>query len=253
MQPRKPLQVLIAGLAVPALLSLPAAASAAPQWRLNGVLAGPTKQGVSQFGTLTLTNAILGEFKCKIIAGASVRNESGKGLYAVEAWEAGTPFGSPAILGVIETGSSSVCSYTGNLPGCKEGAEVTAESVELIEETEKHYTPKRRLRTFPWPGELFETTEKTTSLNLHKIKIFLDCPREGLEIPYEGNLEPKVMNGAKNGMSPSKLVFEGNFGNPPIWLGTCSFGVPCESEEHNLYVSGELTLLGTTEQLVTAR
>jgi hypothetical protein len=261
MRAGKRLQVLSASLAVAALLSLPAAASATPQWRSNGVVVGGgpgvgiTEQGVVQFGALTLKNAILGEFKCEFFAGGSVRNEDGKGFNAVEGLEQGDGSNAHKRGEPIEATQSLLCSYTGNEPACKQDSFVTSEEEqEVFENSEKVWTPKRSPRNLPWPGELFETTEKTISLNMHKIKIYLVCSSltEGLEIPFEGNLEPKVINGFKNGLSPSKLVFEGK-GGKTSWLGTCNFGVPCETEEHNLYVSGELTLLGTSQQLITAR
>jgi hypothetical protein len=171
-----------------------------------------------------------------------VWNESEKGLTAVEGWE-------PYLC------SSAPINGKG---GCAGQSFVTAEgAVELIEETigsERHWKAKRGLRTMPWPGELFETTEKTISLNMRKIKIYLDCPAEGLEVPYEGNLEPKVINGVKNGLNPSKLLFEGQ-GGKTNYLVTCDIGC-VENEEIELFVSGELTMLGTDVagvQLITAR
>jgi hypothetical protein len=237
--PKKLLISLASVLALATFAMAPAAVQAF-SYKSNGVKIGATHENVTLFGPLTLKNAILGEFKCKIVAGAPVWNAEEKALDAVEGWE---PY---------------VCTYSGNQPPCKEQAFVTAEgAVELIEEgtTEKTYTAKRGLKTMPWPGEIFETTEKTKSLNLHKIRMYIDCPPtslhpEGVEIPFEGNLEPKYINGAKNGLDPSKLVFEGK-GGKTSWLGTCNFGAPCETEEHNLYVNGELTLLGTSQQLIT--
>jgi hypothetical protein len=246
MQPRKCLQVLTASLVVAALLSLPAVASATPQWLSNGRLvgsgglAGIEKQGVVQFGTLALQSKVFGEFKCKIIAGAPVWNASEKGLNAVEGWE-------PYLC------NSAPINGKGGCVG--QSVVTTEEGVGLIVEgtSEKPvYKPLRGKRTLPWTGELFETTEKTTSLNVHKIKIYLDCPAEGLEVPYEGNLEPKVINGVKNGMSPSKLVFEGE-GGKTSYLVTCVLHGCLEDPESRLFVSGELTMLGTSQQLITAR
>jgi hypothetical protein len=235
------LRGLAAALTVAMLLAAPSVASAAPQWRLNGLLAGLGHQGVIQFGTLTLKSQVIGEVKCKIVAGAPVWNESAKGVNAVEGW------------------GSVPCKS----PECMGQPVVTAEDpVELIEETlgsEKHWKAKRGSRTLPWPGELFETTEKTISLNVHKFRISTlggqsgglgqpeGCPDEGIEVVYEGNLEPKLMNGSKNGLSPSKLVFEGALLCTPIGPP------PCGSEGGDLFVSGELTMLGTNEQLITAR
>jgi hypothetical protein len=256
---RKRLQGLVAALVVAVPLAAPTVASATPQWLLNGVLAGPTKQNVTQFGTLTLQSKFFGEFKCKIIAGAPVWNESGKGFNAVEAWQqAGMPSGgmpSQPLLAVSTPISPAgpVCSYTGEGPGCKQQAFVTDEAEpELIENSEIVFHPGRAKRTVPWPGELFETTEKTTSLNMHKIKIYLDCPTEGLEVVYEGNLEPRVVNGVRNGMSPSKLVFEGQ-GGKTSYLVTCDLEGCVENERTELFVSGELTMLGTSQELISAK
>jgi hypothetical protein len=238
----KRLQGLVAALVMAALLAAPAVASATPQWRMNGVLAGETRQNVVQFGALTLQSKLLGEFQCKIIAGAPVWNESAKGMNVLEGWK-------PYLC------NSAPINGKG---GCKGPSLVTDEAaVELIAEekpnSEKVFTSKRVPATLPWRGELFETTEKTTSLNMHKIKIYVDCPTEGLEVPYEGNLEPKVVNGVKNGMSPSKLVFEGE-GGKTSYLETCALGGCLESAGMGkLFVSGELTTLGTGQELIAAR
>ena len=63
-------------------------------------------------------------------------------------------------------------------------------------------------------------------------------------------LEPRIVNGSKNGLKPSHLEFEGSGGKtghlitPDICGGTC--------EQADLFLSGSLTTLGTSQQLITA-
>jgi hypothetical protein len=235
--PKKLLISLASVLALATFAMAPAAVAESMEYKQNGQVIGTQHENVTLFGPLTLKSSYFGEFSCKVVAGAPVWNEAGMALNAVEGWE---PF---------------VCKYTGTGPGCKQQSFVTAEEpVELVEETigsEKQYKAKRGLRTMPWPGELFETTEKTKSLNMHEIAIYLDCPTEGLEVRYEGNLEPKYVNGVKNGLSPSKLVFEGK-GGKTSYLVTCSLIGCVEEEKTELFVSGELSVLGIGQQLITA-
>jgi hypothetical protein len=233
-----PKKLLISLASVLALATFAMAPAVAPalQFKINGKVTGSTHTNVTVYGALTLKSEPFGEFKCKIVAGAPVWNEAEKGLNAVEGWE---PF---------------ICKYVGSGKGCEKQSFITAEgAVELIEEktTEKTtFKAKRGLKTLPWPGEPFETTEKTNSINMHKIKMYIDCPTEGLEVPYEGNLEPKWVNGVKNGLSPSRLVFEGE-GGKTSWLATCSLhGCFPENKESELFVSGELFELGTSQQLI---
>jgi hypothetical protein len=230
----KKLLIILASVLALATFAMAPAVGQAYQWKQNGIVVGLNHEDTTVFGNLTLTNKVFGEFKCKIVMGDPLWNESGIGKDAVEGW------------------NPNICEYAGEGVGCKKQAFITAEHpVELIEEktTEKTiYKPKRGLRTEPWPGEAFETTEKTKSINIHKIKIYLDCPGEGLEAPFEGNLEPKFINGTKNGLSPSHLVFEGK-GGKTTWLVTCALEGCVENERTELYVSGELTILGIGQQL----
>jgi hypothetical protein len=41
------------------------------------------------------------------------------------------------------------------------------------------------------------------------VKVTLVAPEEGLEVPYEGSLEPEEVNGVRNGLLPSSGVFKG--------------------------------------------
>jgi hypothetical protein len=220
--------------AVAALSVMSAVAQATPQFRINGVLAGTAQQNVTEYGTLTLQTRIIGEFKCKILAGGSVWNEGGKGFAAVEAWE---PF---------------LCSAS----ECKGQAYVTVEKpVELIEKenakSEKEYRARRGTSSLPWPAETIAPAGERR-LNIRKMRLALACPEEGLEITFTGNLEPLIVNGLKNGLSPSHLLFEGKGGKTSFLEAPCNLGeVECE-ELLALYASGELTMVGTREELITA-
>jgi len=226
-------------LAIAALVLMPAVAQATPQFRINGFLAGATKQSVVQFGTLTLDNKLLGEFKCKVIAGVEAWNESEKGIAAVEAWE---PFN---------------CSST----ECLGPVWITAESPPELIEKKGVYEPQRWSRyvpskgasrpNLPWPAELITSEAGRTALNMRKMKLWIICPREGLEVPFTGNVEPRVQNGVKNGLFPSHLVFEGK-GGYTSFLTSPDIEGGAETENSELFFSGELTTLGTSQELVTA-
>ena len=170
-------------------------AATPPQFQINGVLAETSKQNVTEYGTLTLHSALLGEFTCKILAGGPIWNEGGQGFAAFDAWE---PF---------------LCSAT----KCKGQPFVTVEKpLELIEKenakSEKEYPAQRGLTSLPWSAETITPETETTRLNIRKMRLALACPEEGLEIPFTGNLEPHIVNGLINGLSPSHLVFEGEGG-----------------------------------------
>jgi hypothetical protein len=229
---KKLLMGLVSVLAV-AAFAVPAVAQAAPQFRVNGVLAETAKQNVTEYGTLTLTNQLVGEFKCKIVAGVPVWNEGEKGVTAFEGWEP----------------------YLCKAPECVGQAFVTAENaVELIEKinskSEKEYTAKRGTSTLPWPGETFTPETGKSAVKLRKMKLFLDCPSEGLELPFTGFLEPRVTNGIKNGLFTSHLVFEGKGGKTSFLTSPLIDGGN-EVPESELFFSGELAMLGTSQQLIT--
>jgi hypothetical protein len=61
------------------------------------------------------------------------------------------------------------------------------------------------------PGivEQRETEPKLRSDPRGCIRVDITAPEIGLETPFQGTLEPKIVNGAKNGLSPSKGEFEG--------------------------------------------
>jgi len=208
-------------------------AATPPEFQINGVLAGAAKQNLVVIGALTLHTKLLGEFKCKILAGGQIWNEGGQGVAAFDAWE---PF---------------LCSA----PECKGQSLVSVEqAVELIEggTTEKPtYTPKRGSTSLPWPTEAIIPEAGTTRLNIRKMRLVLVCPEEGVEIPFTGNLEPRVVNGAGNGLFPTHLLFEGEGGKTSF---LSSPFLLCDElpKDCELFASGELTMLGTSQQLITA-
>jgi hypothetical protein len=150
------------------------------------------------------------------------------------------------------------------MPECLKGAAfISAETaVKLIvrENTLKELVPeaKRGESSLPWPAHTVTTPEATTALKMgnteklpaQPVKFLVNCPGEGFEVPYEGTLQPHMINGTKNGLKPSHLVFEssektGFLKTPDICGGECSMA--------DLTVEGEVTMLGTaSQQLVTA-
>jgi hypothetical protein len=211
------------------LFAAPAVASASPRWFINGTLAGATKRNVVAVGSLTMDNKMFGQWKCKVIAGLTVENETEKGSAQVEAWE-------PVDC------STSVC---------RGPTYVRAESpLELEERPSEKFFVKRGPRTVPWPSELLAPETGKVALNVASMKIFISCPVEMFEPEFIGHLEPRLVNGIGNGMSPSHVLFEGELGHNYLngtWLGGL------ETLETKLFFSGELTILGTGEELITAR
>jgi hypothetical protein len=214
--------------------ALPAASQGA-QFHINGALGEAAHQNVTVYGNITMTNKLYGEWKCKIVAGMPVWNEGGKGWAAVEGWE---PF---------------LCTTAGST--CEGIPFVTAEhSVELIEKinakSEKEYSAKRGPTSLPWLGESFSPEAGKNSINIKKMRITWDCPEEGFELPFTGNLEPSITNGVKNGLNPTHLRFEGKGGKTSFLTSPLIEG-GAETENSEMFLSGELTVLGTSEQLIS--
>jgi hypothetical protein len=233
------LQGLAGALTVVVLLAAPAAASAAPQFEMNGIIVGTATRNVVASGTLTLESNLIGELKCRVIAGLAIWNEGGQGLASLEAWQ---PYD---------------CSAATECPG---EAVVTPEHrPELIEEenskSEKKYSAKRGGSSLPWPAEAIAPEAGKSRLNIRKIRLNLQCPAEGLAAAFLGNLEPLIVNGTKNGLSPSHLLFEGKGGKTGFLSAGACLEEPSrcygEGGEPTLYLSGELTTLGTSEELMT--
>lgn len=236
---------LVAILATVAFGAVAAVSQAELRFSLNGKLAGNVHENVTQWGTLTMKSPFWGEITCKVILGAPVWNEATegrpeRGIAAYEGWE---PF---------------VCHAT----RLKGKTFITAETaVQLIERENTHhekvYEAKRGAPTMPWPTEPRTTPEATTvfhmgnteKLPVEPMKIIVNAPEELFEVPYAGTLAPRWINGTKNGLKPTRIEFEGESGKtgflitPDICGGNCSMA--------NLYLKGELSLLGAKQQLVT--
>jgi hypothetical protein len=221
----------------------------APRFYVNGTLAGSGpvagagETNVVQFGTITMKSPFLGEIKCQALVGAPVSNESERGVAPVDGWE----------------------TWNCRMPDCLKGsASVTAaKPLQLIQ----YENPKKEIvievirpeprTTLPWSAEMTErerlklfrmgSTEKQPPA---PVKFWVDCPGEGLEVPYEGELAPIVHNGTKNGLKPSQMEFEGNGGRTGHLLTPDICGGECEQAD--LFLSGQLTILGTMQQLITA-
>jgi hypothetical protein len=81
-------RLLIGLVSVVAILSVtPGLAKATPRWLINGALAGEAKHSVVAVGALTMDNKTFGEWKCKVLAGLTVDDETEKGVATVESWQ----------------------------------------------------------------------------------------------------------------------------------------------------------------------
>jgi hypothetical protein len=238
--------LLVAMLAAAACVAVSAVAQAEPQFHVNGVAQSTAHQNVTQFGELKMKSLFWGSITCKVIIGAPVWNEATEGLpvHGIESYEGWEPF---------------VCS----MPECLKGkAFISAEGAVKLEETEnlKHekiFKAVRGASSLPWPARTVPEPESTVGLHmgnteklpLQPVKFLVNCPGEGFEVPYEGTLKPHLVNGTKNGLKPSHLRFEtsektGFLITPDICGGECAMA--------NLTVEGEVTMLGTGQQLITA-
>jgi hypothetical protein len=214
-----------------ATFAVPAVASATPQFSINGLRDDSFHQNVVALGTLTMDNKLFGEWKCRGIADLHVWNETEKGLAQVETWK---PFG---------------CSSK----ECPSGFVTTEYAPELIEKVnskgETEYSARRSITSsFPWPAETL--TGVGAQLKIRKMRLQFVCPAEEFEPVFTGNLEPRIVNGLGNGMSPTHLLFEGPLGHTTWLNGTWEGGE--ETEETPLFVSGELAVIGGGMQLITA-
>jgi alpha-tubulin suppressor-like RCC1 family protein len=209
------------------------------KWKSNGAALSTEKSPVFGLGTLTLENASdnnlpIGKVTCHTLVGGSLWNEG----------EAG--------LGSIEDFGTSPMSCTKEPNACP-GAFMTAEPripekpVEVERGTEKVLVGKRAKSSLPWHTEMNEVeTEKVKSLvdKITKIGLTLvnPCSQPApFEYEFEGTLEPKVLNGTKNGLSPTKLKFEGKGGHTGHLMGNVFAFEPSEKEA---FLSGEVPVIG---------
>jgi hypothetical protein len=215
-------------------------AQAAPQWLVNAELAKSKASAINYitFGPITLKNEVFSELKCESVSAGLLWNESERGF------------------------SNTNWQLTSN---CKTEPECESiggsEKALLVPETPANVTEKEgkktaiRLTTLPWNGELVEPTEKEVRLKSQGISLTLVCPGV-LEIPFveptaaeeaKGRfpLQPRLENGAKNGLHPSHVVFEGEKTGVLI-----AKGVP-PADEILSYVGENLTLGESKIQLVS--
>jgi hypothetical protein len=249
-------------LALASLLALPVLAQAAPlpKFFVNGVKAGATHVPVLAFGEIKLEQKVLGNLQCQDLAAGSIWNEvSGGTEKGLESTEGFTTYNC-----VSEAKCKAENSRSEKIEGLFASAEgppkVVAVEPEKIKPGEEPARPKRLDNTtIPWSGEAIEPEPGLVKVKTHGVKIDIvippstgggaECPTEGLELPFEGELEPIAENGKKNGLNPSIIKLEGKGGRTGL-LTTPDLP---PSEEDNLgYTISEpsLTTLGTKEQLV---
>ena len=226
-RPRRSLIGLAPVLAAAALLIPPVAADAANQrWFINGVVAETQHSGVIDWGTLSVENHFLGKLQCTTVSSGAVWNEGETG------------FGATAL--------TTIGACTSEPTPC-EGAFLAAEGpLELIKGA-----PKRGKSSLPWQEEVFreESGEKLRHVKIKEVKLTLVMPCLNLELPFEGTLEPIYRDGDRNGLSPSRLVFQGK-GGTTSFLTTKALGTG--EEENALHFVGEVAQDGTSVQLITA-
>jgi len=253
---------LASALALASLLALPDLAQAAPlpKFFINGVKAGAVHVPVLAFGEIKLEQKVILGLQCQNLIAGSVWNEvSGgteKGLESIE--------GFTTYDCVSEAKCKAENSRSEKVEGIFASAEgppkVVALETEIIKPGEEPRKPKRLANTtLPWGGEAIEPEPGLVKVRTHGIKIYFvippsfgggaECPTEGLELPFEGELEPIAENGKKNGLNPSIIKLEGKAGRTSL-LTTPD--LPAFEEDNLGYTISEpnLTTLGTEEQLV---
>lgn len=228
---KKKISTTVASVLATASLAIPAtAAQASVQWRVNGALVGTTSVGTTFWGNWEVQNSVIGNIKCHLVGDLPVRNEGDAARAAVEELDPANCYTSPnPCPGVFLT---------------------TEAPVELRERTtpppksEKLYEARRGPMGLPWQSEGTEKPE--AGLSISGVKLTVVAPCFSLEVPFEGTLEPQVINGTKNGLKPSRLVFGGT---SPRVLTTKD--LPTEKEQNTLSVVGEAKFNGESVQLVT--
>jgi hypothetical protein len=231
---KKLLRGLAPVLAVAALGMVPAVAQASPKFFINGKLAESKHESIVNFGKITLENHFLGKIKCENLASGNIWNESEKGLGNTEGY---TTYGC--------TAEPTPCA------GVFATAEQPVEVTERLIGSEKKKYAQRGKSDLPWTGEVVqeEAGEKLKKIKTNGIKVTIVMPCLNLEIPFEGALEPIATNGAKNGLNPSHLTFQGK-GGKTGFLTTTKLGT---AEENNIgYTIGEVVTVGPDVELINA-
>jgi hypothetical protein len=161
-----------------------------PHWYKNGVrleegaLADPGSAGldVIEWGTLTLSNATTGAFKCETAVGGDIENPTGGG----------------AGKGVFDAFSAYDCVA----PTC----EAAGGKLEAIPEK------------LEWTSVLIEEAGVPKD-KLESIALRVICAASALNVQFHGTLKAKVKNGTEIGVAPSKLEFEAGSGALESTLG----------------------------------
>jgi alpha-tubulin suppressor-like RCC1 family protein len=218
----------------------------ATDWVINGVPASTTPRAYANWGTLTFENtfahSLIGKVACHTVLGGTLWNEGEAGFTKNEAFDTFGCVKEPA-----------------ECPGTFLTAEEEIKSTETLVGTEKIVTGGHRGESFlPWtPGEMYET-ENTEKQRFFKVKMpnvlitLVDpCQTSGKEVRFRGTLEPLVVNGLGNGLTPTHLKFQGRGGQTGVLedLNAPSF----QKSEREVPVSGELTMVGSMQQLIIAR
>jgi hypothetical protein len=209
----------------------------ATNWKANGVVLGLTPTPVFGMGAITLENSwdnnLIGKVTCHSLLGGSLWNEAEAGFGSIEV------FGSTRFTCTKEPVACSGVFLTAE-------TKIPEQPAEVQEGTEKRLVARRGVRTLPWPTEMNEVeTEKVKSLadRITNIGLTLVLPCEPLpsEFEFSGTLEPKVINGVRNGLSPMHLTFEGKGGHTGHLTGNMTALLRTEKET---FVSGETAVLG---------
>jgi alpha-tubulin suppressor-like RCC1 family protein len=211
------------------------------EWKSNGVKLSTTHVQIASFGSLKYedTTSPVGKLTCTAIMGGGGWNEGSSTEL--------TGFGS------VEGFNTSGCSREPACPGAFVTAEPPVTGATETKGTEKVVVARRPPTSLPWKGEVIEglNAEKSISLKvkLSPIEMNLVEPCEKFEIPMAGTLEPILVNGSKNGLKPSHLMFEGKGGT----TGHLITPAGVTQTEREVFVSGEMKILGTsTQQLINA-
>jgi hypothetical protein len=226
-------------LGVVVLVLTPAPAQAG-RFFINGALATTKHEPNVFYGKVELQNSTLGKIKCENLASGNIWNE------VTEGTERGA--------GISEGYTTYGCTAEPNV--CPEGGIfATAENPVYVTEKEiggkKERVAERGTSTLPWSGKVVEEegTEKLTKIKTNGIKVTIAIPCIGLEVPFEGALEPIAINGVKNGLSPSKLQFQGK-GGKTGFLKTKALGT---GEAEIGYTIGEVASVGEKVELITTK
>lgn len=232
-----------------------ASAEPLPKWFINGTKAGKSHTPILLYGNIKWEQKTSGNLECTILGAGSVWNEvaggTEKGLESTEAFT------------TYNCTSEGKCKAENSQGEKVEGMSLSAEGppksvVRENGKTEKELVAKRvGNSTLPWRGEAVGP-EGSSKLKIGNMKVYEVvppstgggiCPIEGLELPWEGQVEPMTENGKKNGLFPGDIKFEGKGGGTGFLT---SSALPSMEEDNIAYLISTpyLTLTGQKEQLV---